>query len=358
MNFQTFPRNRFMFLFLPALFLCASLLFSLTFVWQASSAQQTKLSLSDILIALRSKKVSLAERNAIVTEAVNKRGVTFAFTPEIEAELEAAGADKTLLEAIQKQSPAIKPVPTPTPVPTPMPTPVPTPKPPDWESFQNQANDFFVKGDFNAAISNYGKVIALNSKEPAPYMNRGIAHYNQKNFDSAIYDFSKVIELNPKDSAAYFKRGDAFERIGKTQNAIDDYQKAVDLEADNELAKSSLERLQGGKKTIVVGQTKTETPEKSADSIVDVGSLKDLAIKLAVPLYPAFERTRRTEGVVTVQVTLDENGKVIEATATSGPKTLRQFAEDAIKKSRFNPAKVNDQPVKSRGYVAYNFKVS
>lgn len=358
MNFPTFPRNKFVFLFLPSLFVCVSVLFSLTFVSQASYAQQSKLSLSDILIALRSKKVSLAERNQIVTEAVKQRGVTFAFTPEIEAELEAAGADKILLEAIKKQSPAVKPVATPTPVPTTVPTPSPTPKPPDWETFQNQANDFFVKGDFNAAIANYGKVIAFNGKEPAPYMNRGIAHYNQKNFDSAISDFSKVIELNPNDSTAYFKRGDAFERIGKVQNAVEDYQKAVDLEADNELAKSSLERLQGGKKTIIVGQSKNETPEKASESIVDVGSLKEMAIKLAVPLYPSYERMRRTEGVVTVQVTLDENGKVIEATATSGPKTLRQFAEDAIKKSKFNPAKVNDQPVKSRGYVAYNFKVS
>lgn len=358
MNFPTFPRNKFVFLFLPTLFLCVSVLFSLTFVWQDSHAQQSKLSLSDILIALRSKKVSLAERNRIVTEAVKQRGVTFALTPEIEAELETAGADKVLLEAIKKQSPAVKLAPTPTAAPTPVPTPSPAPKPPDWETFQNQANDFFVKGDFNAAITNYGKVIALNGKEPAPYMNRGIAHYNQKNFDSAIFDFSKVIELNPNDSTAYFKRGDAFERIGKVQNAVEDYQKAVDLEADNELAKSSLERLQGTKKTIVVGQSKPETAEKSAENIVDVGSLKEMAVKLAVPLYPSYERMRRTEGVVTVQVTLDENGKVIEATATSGPKTLRQFAEDAIKKSKFNPAKVNDQPVKSRGYVAYNFKVS
>ena len=62
----------------------------------------------------------------------------------------------------------------------------------------------------------------------------------------------------------------------------------------------------------------------------------------------AIVRGERGEGVVTVQVTLDETGKVIEATATSGPKSLRQFAEDAIKKSKFNPAKVNDQPVKSR----------
>lgn len=376
MNFPTFPRNRLTFLFLPSLFLCASLLFSLAFVGQDSHAQQqAKLSLSDILIALRSKKVTLAERNQIVTEAVKQRGITFVLTPEIEKELEAAGADKTLLEAIRAQSPAAQPTATPTP--TPAPTPAPTPKPPDWQTFQNQANDAFVKGDFNAAIAGYGKVIALNSKEPSPYMNRGMAFYNQKNYDSAIYDFSKAIELNPQDSTVYFKRGETFEKIGKVQNALEDYQKAVELEADNELAKTSIARLQAQQRKIVIGQPKaekteknnekTEKPEKTektestvknSETIVEIGSLKDIAIKLAVPIYPAYERMRRSEGVVTVLVTLDENGKVIEATATSGPKTLRQFAEDAVKKSKFNPAKVNDQPVKVRGYVAYNFKAS
>ncbi|MDQ3179941.1 MAG: hypothetical protein M3Q33_05410 [Acidobacteriota bacterium] len=45
---------------------------SLTIVWQSGQAQQTQLSLTDILIALRSKKATLVKKNEILTEAVNK----------------------------------------------------------------------------------------------------------------------------------------------------------------------------------------------------------------------------------------------------------------------------------------------
>lgn len=365
MNFSTFPRNRFAFLKLPAFCLLVSLAFSLTMVWNVGQAQQTKLSLSDILIALRSKKVTLAERNQIVTEAVKKRGITFALTLEIEKELQSVGADAVLIAAIRQQSPTADPTPTPATTPTP----APTPRAPDWQAFQNLGNSFFVKGDFSAAIVNYSKVIELNGKDASPYLGRGLALYNQRNYDSAIADFNKAIELNPKDSTAYFKRGDAFEKLGKVQNAIDDYQKAVDLESGNEIAKTSLQRLQAQqtkaleappKPVVAASNDDSSNAEKSdsANDFVEVGSLKEVAVKLAVPLYPSYERQRRTEGVVTVIVTLDENGKVIKAEATSGPKTLRQFAEDAAKKSKFNPAKVNEKPVKARGYVAYNFKAS
>jgi hypothetical protein len=43
----------------------------------------SQLSLADILIGLRSKKVELADRNKILTEAVLSRGITFTLTPEI-----------------------------------------------------------------------------------------------------------------------------------------------------------------------------------------------------------------------------------------------------------------------------------
>ena len=55
----------------------------------AINAQSNQLMLADILIALRSKKVSLAERNDIISKAVSARGITFGLTPEIEKELRA-----------------------------------------------------------------------------------------------------------------------------------------------------------------------------------------------------------------------------------------------------------------------------
>jgi hypothetical protein len=68
-----------------------------------SFAQPSPLSLADVLVALRSKKAPLPDRNRLLADAVDSRGMTFALTPEIEKELSIAGADKVLLESLRKK---------------------------------------------------------------------------------------------------------------------------------------------------------------------------------------------------------------------------------------------------------------
>ena len=50
--------------------------FSIAIFCQVTMAQQTELSLADFLIGLRSKKVTLQERNKLLTEAAKARGVS------------------------------------------------------------------------------------------------------------------------------------------------------------------------------------------------------------------------------------------------------------------------------------------
>ena len=63
----------------------------------------------------------------------------------------------------------------------------------------------------------------------------------------------------------------------------------------------------------------------------------------------------RTAGKVEVEVTVDENGKVMSAQATSGPATLRDAAVEAAKRARFTPTKLSGAPVKVIGLIVYNF---
>ena len=111
------------------------------------SQTPAQLSLADILIALRSKKVTLVERNKILTDAVMVRGITFALTPEIEKELAGGGADGALIDAIRQKSPVVKPVekpvtkPSPTATPLVVPTPSPTPAPKKAVTVDDLIND-------------------------------------------------------------------------------------------------------------------------------------------------------------------------------------------------------------------------
>ena len=85
------------------------------------------------------------------------------------------------------------------------------------------------------------------------------------------------------------------------------------------------------------------------------GVLNGTAISLPQPVYPEAAKRMRTGGMVTVEVILDETGKVVSATATSGPTMLRQAAIDAALKARFSPTKLSGQPVKVSGTINYKF---
>ncbi|MGB7069826.1 MAG: energy transducer TonB [Pyrinomonadaceae bacterium] len=101
--------------------------------------------------------------------------------------------------------------------------------------------------------------------------------------------------------------------------------------------------------------TATPTPAPPSNTPVNAGSLNSRAINLPTPAYPAAARSMRAGGQVAVQVTLDESGNVISARATSGHPLLRRSAEDAARRSRFNPVLSGGRPAKATGFITYNF---
>ncbi len=369
MKFLSFPQIKLTRLRFFSFFLLTPLFFSLTLFSQNGMAQQTQLSLVDIVAVLRSKKVPIAERNQLLTEGVKQRGITFAINPELEKELRTAGADDALVAAIREKSPVIKV--SATPQSKVEAVPVSTPRSPDAAFYQNRANANFVMGEYDTAIADYNKAIELNSKDSTIYFSRALAHFNNKNFTLAIADLDKVVELDPKEAMAHFKRGAALEKVGNFEKALSDYQKAIELDADNEPAKNALQRLQASmpkpvpttptKEVVIIPQNKEKTAVKetsNSNEPVSLGALNRFAARLVMPIYPLIERQRNTEGLVTVEITLDEEGKVTSAKATSGPKGLRQSAEDAVRKSKFKPVIVENKPIKATGFINFNFKVS
>ena len=87
------------------------------------------------------------------------------------------------------------------------------------------------------------------------------------------------------------------------------------------------------------------------------GVLKGNAISLPKPGYPAMARQIRLQGSVTVQILIDEEGKVVSAKAVSGHPLLVVEAQRAAMQARFTPTKLSNQPVKVSGVITYNFVV-
>jgi TonB family protein len=90
---------------------------------------------------------------------------------------------------------------------------------------------------------------------------------------------------------------------------------------------------------------------------VSGGVLNGTAVNLPPPVYPESAKRMRTQGVVTVDVILDETGKVVSANASTGPTILRDAAVQAALKARFSPTKLSGQPVKVSGVINYKFSL-
>ena len=314
-------------------------------------AQSPPLSLADLLIGLRSKKVKIEERNQILTTAVKERGVTFAMSPEIEKELAATGADANLIAAVKAKSQPVKPVAVATPAPT------PTPAPPDAAFFQKRADEHADKGEFDAAFNDYTKAVEMKGDDANLYMKRGRTLVSLKSYDRSVKDFDKAIELNPKTAIAFLNRGSSHEKLGDAKKALADYKKAAELDETNETAKAEAKRLQDQFDKEEAAKLAAEKPKVVVKpEFINLGALSNAnAVRLVMPTYSTMARQSRVEGKVSVEVELDLEGNVVSTDATSGPAMLRQAAEDAAKKSKFKPAMFNGEPIKAKGVVTYNF---
>jgi Ca-activated chloride channel family protein len=96
---------------------------------------------------------------------------------------------------------------------------------------------------------------------------------------------------------------------------------------------------------------------KGAKPPVSGGVLNSRALSLPRPVYPESARRLRVAGTVSVEVTVDEGGKVISARAVSGPAMLRDAAVNAARQARFSPALLSGKPVQVSGVINYNFSL-
>jgi len=114
-----------------------------------------------------------------------------------------------------------------------------------------------------------------------------------------------------------------------------------------------------GETVVVMGAEPPPPPTpKPILKPVSGGALNGRAITLPQPTYPDAARRARMSGIVTVEVVVDETGKVISAQASSGPGMLRDAAIQAALKAKFSPTMLSGQPVKVSGTINYKFTLA
>jgi len=87
----------------------------------------------------------------------------------------------------------------------------------------------YLEKDFEKAVQNFNKAIAIDPSQIKAYNNRGLL-YNKNNFlDLALADFNKGIELEPGRAELYNNRADVYEKRGRYDLALRDYNKTIQI---------------------------------------------------------------------------------------------------------------------------------
>ncbi len=98
------------------------------------------------------------------------------------------------------------------------------------EEYFQLGSDCYDKKDYNCAIANYTKVIALAPNYAAAYTNRGNAYDDDGDSALALADYNKAIQLEPTNANSYYNRGVTYAKIKNYEQAVRDYTKAIQFD--------------------------------------------------------------------------------------------------------------------------------
>jgi len=100
-------------------------------------------------------------------------------------------------------------------------------------AFVNRGKAHANMGALDEAIADYDKAIALEPDNEMAYNNRCFTQVGRRNFDAAIADCDKTIAIRPNFAYAYNNRGQAFASQGKIDKAFADYDKSIAFDGEN-----------------------------------------------------------------------------------------------------------------------------
>jgi len=86
--------------------------------------------------------------------------------------------------------------------------------------------------DYDKAIMEFEKAIAINPSFDQAYDNLGVAYDHKGNLDEAIVQHKKAIELNPYNAKSFNNLGNAYNKLNRFDEAIANYQNALKLNPD------------------------------------------------------------------------------------------------------------------------------
>jgi tetratricopeptide (TPR) repeat protein len=98
------------------------------------------------------------------------------------------------------------------------------------DTYLERGNAKSKNGDWNGAVADFTRVLAIDPQSSVAYNDRGTARQSKGDLDGAIKDYTQALTIAPQMAAAFDSRGNAKAARNDLDSAIADYTQAVQLD--------------------------------------------------------------------------------------------------------------------------------
>lgn len=103
----------------------------------------------------------------------------------------------------------------------------------DAGAFTSAGVAHLEQGDYDNAIRDFDRAIALQPGLVVAWKNRGLAHKGKGDFDRALADYDQALLYAPGDARLYNERGSLHVGMSDYPRAIEDFNRAIALKPDH-----------------------------------------------------------------------------------------------------------------------------
>jgi protein TonB len=106
---------------------------------------------------------------------------------------------------------------------------------------------------------------------------------------------------------------------------------------------------------VLSGLVPTTAAPPTLDIRISQGATPLVVKKKVLPVYPKQALLSKVEGIVLMQATVNQKGRVEKMKLVSGPSILGKAAMDAVKQWQYEHAVLNGKPVPSETEITLKF---
>jgi TonB family protein len=199
--------------------------------------------------------------------------------------------------------------------------------PDDARAWDHLARALEAAGDLEGALATFKEAIARNPEGAFPHRDLAVLLEKKGDLDGALAQAREAVRIAPNRAREHYVLAEILRSQGDKAGAAKETQIAADLDARNPPAQVRV----GG---VVTAKSLIYQPR---------------------PTYPREAKKAGVQGTVRLEVVIGKDGKVRDVKLLSGPPALAEAATKAVAQWRYEPSRLNGEPVEVVTEVSVNF---